>query len=232
MSVNKLLRHVFPAEAIRWLEHHPDRLAGNRFGLGRHACYSGHVVYRFRDLLPPAAAVVTFLRDPIDRAVSAFYYFRSLGPAVLAREGAAPGLARCCDLSLTEFLRAEPDLARVHLGNVQTWMLARGHMYTAPPWTAVTRADLAAAMRNLERCLFVGRTDRLGESVRALCGVCGWPPPEEDLHENRTARPAAAALDAETRGRLEGLTAVDAELYRFGSELSAARLWHAPPATA
>lgn len=229
-SVNALLRQMFPAGAVRWLQHHPRRVAENLAGLGRHACYSGHVVYRFRDLLPPAAAVMTFLRDPIDRAVSAFYFFRSLGREALAREEVTPGLERCCELPLAEFLKAEPHAARVNLGNVQTGMFSQDRMYHLPPWRAPTRADLAAAKRNLERTAFVGLTDRLGESLRLLCRMCDWPAPDAVPHENRTpARPALAALDPATRAALEELTALDAELYRLGTELFADRLRDAPP---
>lgn len=235
-SVNTLIRRAFPADGVRWLEYHPTKLSDNRIGLGRHPCYSGHVVYRFRDLLPPATEVATFLRDPVDRAVSAFYFFRSLGRQVLSEHQVTPGLERCCDLSLAEFLRAEPHAARVNLGNVQSWMLSQPEMYHVPPWRTLTRADLDEAKRNLEQAAFVGLTDRLGESVRVLCQTCDWPPPDAIPHENRTtARPGVDAVDAATRSALEDLTALDAELYRLGQGLFADALRHArlpvlPPA--
>src|SRR5437764_10508899 len=66
MSVNVLLDRVFPPGGVRKLEHHTARVAENGTGLGRHPCYTGHAPYRFRDSLPAAATVATFLRDPID----------------------------------------------------------------------------------------------------------------------------------------------------------------------
>jgi hypothetical protein len=229
-SVNALLRRAFPGEqGVRWLEYHPRRLAGNSAGLGRHHCYSGHVVYRFRDLLPARTAVMTFLRDPVDRAVSAFYHFRSLGREKLAEEQATPGLDRCCELSLDEFLKAEPYAARVHLGNIQTWMFSQSHKYHVSPWPPLTRADLDEARRNLERVTFVGLTDRFEESIRLLCRMCDWPVPDAVPHENRTpVRPGTEAISPEARAALEELTTLDADLYRLGADLFADALRDGP----
>ncbi len=236
-SVSSLLRRAFPAEqGVRWFEYHPRRLADNAAGLGRHTCYAGHVAYRFRDLLPAQTAVMTFLRDPIDRAVSAFYHFRSLGREKLAEEQTTPGLDRCCELSLEEFLEAEPYAARVHLGNIQTWMFSQPPMFTVLPWRLLTRADLDEARRNLERVAFVGVTARFEESIRLLCRMCDWPVPDAVPHENRTpVRPGTEEISPEARAALEELTALDAELYRLGADLFADALRdvplpHLPPA--
>jgi hypothetical protein len=236
-SVNVLLGRIFPAEqGVRLLEHHPRRLANNTAGLGWHPCYCGHVVYRFRDLLPARTAVITFLRDPVDRAISAFYFFRSLGRAKLAEEQTTPGLDRCCELSLDEFLEAEPLAARVNLGNIQTWMFSQPEMYHVSRWRPLTRADLDEARRNLERVAFVGVSDRFEESIRLLCRMCDWPLPDTVPHENRTpVRPAKEEVSPKARAALEELTTLDADLYRLGTDLFADALRdvplpHVPPA--
>jgi Sulfotransferase family len=236
-SVNSLLRGAFPGEqGVRWFEYHPQRLADNSAGLGRHVCYGGHVVYRFRDLLPARTAVMTFLRDPVDRAVTAFYHFRSLGREKLAEEQTIAGLDWCCELSLDEFLEAEPHAARVHLGNIQTWMFSQPRMYTVSPWRPLTRTDLDEAKRNLERVAFVGLTDRFEESIRLLCRMCDWPLPDAVPHEKRTpGRPRTKEVSPKARAALEELTALDADLYRLGADLFADALRdvplpHVPPA--
>lgn len=215
MSVDRLLVRAFPVGGVRRLEHHPDRIADNLIDLGRHACYSGHVAYRFRDHLPAETAAFTFLRDPVDRAVSAFHYFRWLGPTGLAAAGASPALFRSCELSLLDFLKAEPDAARANLGNVQTWMLSRTDMpsETGDPLTA---GDLAIALQALGEMAFVGLTEQFDESIAGLCRRCGWPAPDAAEHVNRTpGRPRLTALDPATLAAVRELTALDAELYRY-----------------
>lgn len=247
LSVDDFLQRLFPVGATRRLEHHPATFHENFAGLGRHCCYSGHVTYRFRELLPPRTAVMTFLRDPVERAVSAFRFMQSLGREVLAREELPTAVARSCEMSLAEFLLEEPAAARDALGNVQTWVLARGsncqmggpprsgrrrhrirRLFASKPFGQLTtRTDLAQARRNLERCEFVGLTDQMAASLRLLCQMCGWPEPDAVPHVNRTPG-RSAALDAATRGQLEELTTLDAELYRFGRELFADRLRDVP----
>jgi hypothetical protein len=221
---------MFPGEkGIRWFDHHRRLLQNNLVGLDGYSCYGGHVVYQFRDILPPRHTVMTFLRDPVDRALSAFYFFRSLGRNKLVENEVTPGLERCCELSLEEFLEAEPHAARVNLGNIQTWMFSQSHMYHIPPWRPLTRADLDDARRNLEQVAFVGLTDRFEESLRRLCRMCDWPVPDAVPHENRTpVRPQAEAVSREARATLEELTALDADLYRLGEDLFADALRDVP----
>jgi hypothetical protein len=133
---------------------------------------------------------MTFLRDPVDRAVSAFYHFQSLGREKLAEEQTTPGLDRCCDLSLDEFLEAEPHAARVNLGNIQTWMFSQPRMYPVSPWRLLTRADLDEARRNLERVAFVGVTARFEESIRLLCRM--WLGENQSGRKRRFARPCGS----------------------------------------
>jgi hypothetical protein len=236
-SVDAFLQQLFLAEGVHHVGNDSGRLREDLTGLGRYPCYSGHIAYRLRELLPPQAAVMTILRDPVDRAVSCFYFLRAHGREFLNRRWPGSKVARCLDLPLPEFLRAEPAIARAAMGNVQTAMFSQ----RAPldPSAArdrpdlngkrPTRVDLAVARRNLERCEFVGLTERLGESLRLLCRMCGWPEPDDVPHVNRTpTRPAAAAIEPEARAILEQWTALDAELYQFARELYADRLRDTP----
>jgi hypothetical protein len=168
---------------------------------------------------PPAAgaAAFTFLRDPVDRALSAYRYFRGYGPARLRAAGAHPRLERCCELTLGEFLTAEPDVGRAYFGNLQTWLLSRDEPPFTPPWRPLTRQDLDAAKRALDQMAFVGLTERFAESIAALCRRCDWPEPDAPPHENRTGRGEAA--DAAARAALAEWTTLDAELYRHGEHL-------------
>jgi hypothetical protein len=220
-SVDAFLANRLPEGSVRRLGHAPEDEVANRRDLGRHACYAGHVTYRLAESFPVRPTVVTILRDPIDRALSQFYYFRSLGRDELLRQRALPGLELACDLPLGEFLRAAPVAARVHLGNAQTWMLSQEEFYlTRPGEKRLGPADLDAAKRNLSACAVVGLTERLADSLRLMAHAFGWPAPGSAPWQNRTPdRPAAADLDTETLAQLHELTSLDAELYHFGMGL-------------
>jgi len=191
----------------------------------RFPCYSGHVPYHLLTRLPPKAAVFTFLRDPIDRAMSAYYFYRQFGRDGLLAQKVMAGLERVCDLPLAEFLRAEPEVAAAYFGNVQTLMLC-----PTRPDGPLTRDHLTAATRTLERLAFVGLTERFAESVVALCRRFGWPAPDTPPRVNVTPdRPGLAELDPDTRAALAEWTALDAELYRRGAALFEATDWRPPP---
>src|SRR5262245_28712119 len=78
-SVRQFLAMRVPEGAARWLRHEDSAAhAENRTGLDGFAVVGGHEVYDLRDHLPAAAAVVTILREPVERALSAYHYFRTL----------------------------------------------------------------------------------------------------------------------------------------------------------
>ena len=96
------------------------------------------------------------LREPVDRALSSYHFFRQHGVEALRRMGAGRAAERAAELPLAEFLRAEPDAARHHLGNLQTAMFSFPPMEQAYPDVSPDAADLEAARCNLAECAVVG----------------------------------------------------------------------------
>jgi hypothetical protein len=210
----------------RFAEHHCLRMAHRPEHAGRALdgvrYVSGHVDFsllaRFRQ--PPF--VVTCLREPIERALSVYSYYRSyplehyaallpdLGPDAYRRRVAAMRLAR--EHSIDELIDRAPDVAREHLGNAQTRVLSG-----RPPESSDERLDLALAA--LDRCDFVGLTERLDEASRWLIRRLGWrelgPMPRVNVSRWRLRRDdlRPGTLDA-----LRELTALDAELYRHAAD--------------
>src|SRR5262245_7337174 len=68
-SVNEFLDSRFPPGQVHAIapEHAKDR--ARILPKTPKACYTGHVYYATRKLLPPDAKVFTVLRDPIERAI-------------------------------------------------------------------------------------------------------------------------------------------------------------------
>jgi len=199
--------------------------------IARYRFVHGHVPYALVDGFARRPFVVTLLRDPIDRAVSAFYYMQrqsrnveqataGAGPAARARDYAAAGR-----MSLAEFVRREPLAAARHLGNLQVSLLASTDVherfeYADDYQVAISRADLERAKENLAACDAIGLTERLIESIELLAYALKTRPFGEVSSANVTpGRPPVAGLDDETIAALRDLTACDRELYAFACGL-------------
>ncbi|HKI37411.1 MAG TPA: hypothetical protein VKA46_36490 [Gemmataceae bacterium] len=231
ISLRNWLGDQFPAGRVCWIDHHDPR-AAEGCDLDDSDLVGGHACYRLVERFARRPRVITFLREPIDRALSAFYFFRQLGRDGLVKEGASPSLLRACELSLADFIVREPREATLQLGSTQTWMLSQDQLggFTDGP-LQLGMADLKAATSNLARCEFIGLTERMDESIALLCRVMGWRARALSERANPTARrPGVADLDAPTRRLLEELTSLDQELYRFGVQLFEQRLRETPPA--
>lgn len=214
-SVGDWVRTHFDEDDCLFAAHLPSRRGidpnGYRF-------VQGHVDFRYVDRFLVRPFVFTFLRDPLERALSAYYFYRGHGPEkqarLLAYAGPKAGRHRIATIrrmqrtDLRGFLRDHPADAREVLGNLQTRFLA-GH--GGPPGAE----QIDRALANLERSSFVGFVERMEESLRRLARHLGWTPPEWVPHVNPTAeRCRVADLDRGTRAALARLTRLDAELYR------------------
>lgn len=186
----------------------------------------GHVSFDMQRLFPARPFVVTMLREPLERALSAFHYLRSdavPGPAARHDWSRAGALAKRTNLA--GFIRDHAVAAGWHLGNLQARMLSQDHgpeWFDADgfAWPPLDRADLDRARENLVACDAFGLTERVPESIELLShalrteiiGYPGWA--------NRTTeRPDLQAIEPEARALLEELTEYDRALYRFGAEL-------------
>jgi hypothetical protein len=185
---------------------------------------SGHFDASFIERFARRPYVVTLLRDPIDRALSTYFYTRSFPadyelpetpPLPRARAKEAAALAREwwrlvpeCDLD--ELISRAPEVARQVLGNSQARALC------ACP---AGEERLIDAIAGLEPCDFVGLTERLDESLDWLTRRLGWrelhPLPRSNVSGARVPR---EEIGPETLEAVARLTEVDRELYRHGVE--------------
>lgn len=191
----------------------------------------GHVGYGFVTAFGRRPTVVTLLRNPIERAVSAYCHLRHLDSSASAphhspaqRQKRVRLERRARELSLLDFVRTEPQAAD-HLGNIQTWYLASTGI-ERQPYRDLRADDLDRAKENLSQCDCVGLTERFADSVTMLCHTLQWEPFAGTHHANATPHPAVKELDSPTLDALRHLTELDEELYRFAKEL-VERRWRA-----
>lgn len=223
---NFLLTH-FPAEQTLILQGTPKEALSVLHERQPHLAYFGHLPYVLLQGFPKLPRLFTVLRDPVERALSHYYFIRQR-----LRENRYNGpvdktLLQVCELEIGDFLQQERDRSQVILGELQTRMLAdcgaswqlSDYDPRLPP-APLTRADLKLAKERLRQCVVVGLSHRLHESLELLCAGFGWSLPTELCCENQTAsRPKQHELDATTLRILDEITRADRELYEEGVQL-------------
>lgn len=167
----------------------------------------GHLYFGFHRFVPGDSTYVTFLREPIARALSFYWYARSHSDHYLHRTITERRL------SLKDLLEQEPA---GELFNLQTRMIAGER----DPAASIDRATLERAKDNLaSRFAFVGLTEEFDASLFMLGRVFGWAMPFY-IKRNVGNRPAGTErVDAETKERLKEANSLDIELHAYAREV-------------
>ncbi len=122
---------------------------------------AGHMPFGFAQHFPGASEYVTFVRDPVSRAVSDYHFCR--------KNPANPAFAAANRMSLTEFVEANHSFVR---NGQARWLsnAAYGVRF------ASEEAMLEEAMRNLAQISWVGITEQFDLSLQQLCDRYGLSP--------------------------------------------------------
>ena len=227
-SLKRFLYHRFPAQACLLDPPQPAALAEGE--LGRFQFSAGHLDYDFAGRYRRRPFVLTSLRNPIDRALSAYYYQRTPRLAIQIRS-IAPQIGEQAakqildDLrrvnshrTLLDFLRAEPGLARKTLGNVQTEYLAGAN--AVAKYGAQPDRLLAIAREHLRMLDGLLLAERLPESLALINPE--WGDPAQIKLPSDNATPGRRPIQDHTPAEIEALaelTSLDLDLYGYGEEL-------------
>jgi Sulfotransferase family len=183
---------------------------------------SGH--FGWQVLQPLGGRIVTVLRDPVDRFISSYFYWRDMyrtGEDKSHRSSLA-------DLySLDDFVTIKDDHSLVtQLFNRMTWQVAFSGLplqRQAQRAHGITDAQLlAVAVANLRACEVVGLQDHMDAFTKTFEHRLGLK-----LAIDRTnvtaGRPAATEIPAATRRRIHEWVYLDMELYQAACALVAGR---------
>jgi Sulfotransferase family len=223
---NPLRIYTIEGGAIDWSIDHFKKLPERR--RGTLSVVKGHMSFGLHEFLPQRSTYITFLRDPVDRCLSSYYY--SMGNPLnpfhdrIKRE----------KIDVLTFL----DAGYWHQ-NLQCKMLAgidrreyrpvelmrqMRRLGARPPGPELDRwsnaETLEKAKENLVRFFsFVGVSDRFSDGLVLLKHIFGWKLPSYSNYRKSRARPKTATLDPGVLAEVERRNQFDRALYEFGKEM-------------
>lgn len=219
MTLHGILERRYPRKQIYTIDGaHPARSVEQFQALpqaerARFRLVKGHLPFGLHHAVPNPSTYITFLRNPVERVISQYYYAKSRPEHYLYARLNSAGM------SLYEYAarRLTPESS-----NQQTSILAGIQKRT---WQMpITSETLALAKQNLQTHFrVVGLTEQFDTSLLLLQRAFGWSTPLY-LRENVTAdKPEAAQIDPRARALLTELNALDMELYAFARQLFTAQ---------
>ena len=175
----------------------------------------GHFGVRWNEALGPGRTWLTALREPVDRVVSTFFFWRNNIPS----SPDVPYLHLAQTLPLEEFVRSDHYLVRQGIQNAQTWQLADDLRVR---YRRVSDQDaLEVAKANLSEFAFVGLYESFPESAARLCNCLGVSTPQELPRENSTnSRLSVSELSSTVVEAIRERNSADIALYEYAKTLA------------
>ncbi|MCC5785592.1 MAG: sulfotransferase family 2 domain-containing protein [Phycisphaerales bacterium] len=174
--------------------------------------FEAHCAYGVHERLPEPSHYMTFLREPVDRTLSAFSHCK--------KQGHIPQ-----DMPLEQFVSELPANPVWQTDNAQVRYLAgENGLIDTRPVGEVDRAMLDLAKERLDDMFFVGLMERFDESVILLGRKLGWSRLAYGRSNVNPDRARADEIDADTRELIERHNLLDTELYQHAEELFNRRL--------
>lgn len=174
---------------------------------------SGHFGYDFAKLFMDGRYTFTFLRDPIERVLSFYYFCKTRDPNEFET------YRLCQQFSLDEFLKMgleQPEIG-FFIWNNQVWQLACGfgNLENRDLSSFESTELLDLAIKHLENFSYIGLTETFEQDRDRILTDLGIALPQEKIISNATpTRPASKDLPRSTLKLLEQLTYLDQILYQ------------------
>lgn len=207
-SFRNMLRDVYGAEAV--LRFDTPLRGGGKFRVeqqpftgrtlpNRVRVLHGHFSWQHANSileLPPDIPKITWLRDPVERVVSNYFYLAKRLREILDEEGRGINILTKMERSLTEYAQAEINQNRM--------------------------SKFLEGL-DLKDFRFVGILENMEEDLQHMAGAMGWTIQEAYQH-NATGK-RKREITAEERAIIEASNAKDLALYQQALELRKQGYW-------
>jgi Galactose-3-O-sulfotransferase len=229
--------HIYTIEGARieWSIDHLKKLPFRRRAALQ--VVKGHMSFGVHEQLPQPSTYITFLRDPVERCISSYYYSKGNRFNPFYKRIAAE------NLDLPAFLDIAPwnnnlqckTIAGIDRREFRPLELFRKMIQprsgTVDPnldrWS--NAETLERAKENLTRYFgFVGLTERFSHSLVLLKHLFGWKVSSYSSYRKSRDRPKTTALDPGVLAIVEERNQFDRELYEFGKRMFETMLEQAP----
>jgi hypothetical protein len=210
---------------------HGDYLSRDAASLKRTAFISGHFGFEYSRQFMEGRYSFTFLRDPVERVLSLYYFSRTRDP------GEYPIYRAAHEMDLAEYLRAGFDREdiKAYVWNQQAWQVACG--WNDPQQRQISdftsEQILERAKAHLTKFNYIGFAESFATDSKAILADLNVPTFKSLVPANVTPqRPHRNDLTATTISLAEELTSLDAALYEHAKELCRRGLGRRPFAAA
>lgn len=167
-----------------------------------------HLGFGLHEFITPPYTYITFLREPVDRVISMYYYYQKTKNPLFQH------------LSLLEFVRSYSAVQNGVTKNLSGVTLKRQLLpLEEKDSVPFSEENLAIAKQNLKTHFkFVGICESFDESLILLHRMLGWKIP---LHDKSNVSKRARNIPQETLSSIEELNRLDIQLYQYAKEIFA-----------
>jgi hypothetical protein len=221
VTIRNLLSTCYSEKEILWIKG-PQERPDNNEKLNQYKFITGHFPY---DMIVPYchnhSGVITFLRHPIDRAISTAYYFLWSFKNKLLTDN-LKSINITADTRPEEIILSDNPQIVFLRDNVQTRMLST---FTGE-WgvDCIGKESVESAKRRLDNIFFCGIIEEMEKSVAMLCDKLLLPYPGKVPILNPTeGRKLITEIDTTVIKELNKKNLLDIELYEYALELFRSR---------
>jgi len=216
-SLNFYIESLFRQEEVCPAQYMTDIEIASKAFLSKYKYFRGHFSYDIYKYLPEKPIYITMLRDPVERVVSHFEYWKTHSKSWSANHinsdlaNKYEDQRKAVAHDLLYFVSG--DHPRVKwLANLQTWKIASGSIDVDPASPNL----LELAKEHLQEFAFFGITEYFSVSLVQLSHILGFAISDSSKRLNVNARrPAVKNIPAKTLDAIMEHNQLDMELYRF-----------------